>query len=99
MRGGCSRLAQRVRAGEGVLPHAALDNFGRVRKRVHGAVEELVADRLAGQAQVGDADRVAVAIETRLPVAAEMRLDSTEPGGDPMPDPLEPHGLVEPELV
>ena len=70
----CTRLFQRVRAGEGVDRRERISDPGQIRKWRGVDREEFCSCRLAREADVGERDRVAVAI---APVAASLRCASS----------------------
>ena len=86
-------------AREGVLPQAGVNDarHGRIGREVD--LEQSCADRVARQADVGDGDRLAVAVAAGLPVAAQMRLQRRQRLAAPVPDPFEAGGLIELEFL
>src|SRR5262245_24326107 len=72
------RRLKRVRAAEGIVLQAGVDDAcnGRVGREVH--VEQLGTDRVTDQADVRHGNAVAVAEATGLRVATEMGLERRE---------------------
>src|SRR5260370_41508962 len=74
-------------AGEGVDREAALDDAGGGRERRELDPEEFRSDRVADEADVGDADRAAVAKEPGVRLTFEMRFERLQRLRDPMAAP------------
>src|SRR6185437_13695623 len=78
-RGRRARLLERMRAGEGVVLHAGIDDAldGRELRQID--LEETRARRLRGEADVGDGDLVALAVAAGR-LVLQMRLKRIERG-------------------
>src|SRR4029079_7305752 len=92
-----ARLSQRLRAGETLVRHAALDDAQHGRMLVDGALEHAIASGMADKAQVRHGDLIAMTIGARRLVTREMVLVGVETGGEPVPHPGDPALLVEVE--
>src|SRR6266478_6494011 len=92
-------LLERMRCGECLIAEAGRDYSvdGRIRRQV--AIEQLRADRVADQTNVGDGHLIAMTIAAGRAIARQMSLERLEALRDPMADPFEPRRLVEPELA
>src|SRR5215831_14987677 len=86
-------------AGEGVVFHALVDDPPYRRKRGGVELVEIGAGSLAGQADVGNRDRIALAVAAGLLAAGEVGLQRRERRADEIMDELEPRRLVDLELV
>jgi hypothetical protein len=93
-----TRLFQRVRAGEGVDLRERISNPGEIRKRCRVDQEEPCSRRLARKANVGERDRVAVAIATGGGVF-QVLFERGERGRVPVLAPFDAGRLIELEFV
>src|SRR5262245_57513750 len=88
-------LAQRMRARKGVVLHAAVVDARHGRKRLDVDLDVLRADHLAGEADVGERDAVAVAMAAGLLLVREVAFECAQRLGLPVPDPGRYLTLVE----
>ena len=86
-----TRLLQRVRAGEGVDRGERISDPGEFRKRRGVDREEFCSRGLAREADVGERDRVAVAIAAGGGVF-QVRFERGQCGGVPMLAPFDARG-------
>src|SRR5262249_20340747 len=86
-------------AGEGVVFHALVDDPPYRRKRRGVELVEVGAGSLAGQADVGNRDRIPLAVAAGLLAAGKVGLQRGQRRADPVLDELEPRRLVDLELV
>ncbi len=91
-------LFQRVRTGEGVDRGERISDPGEIRKRRGVDREEFCSRRLAREADVGESDRVAVAIASGGGVF-QVLFERGERGRVPMLAPFDAGGLIELEFV
>jgi hypothetical protein len=94
----CTRLFQRVRAGEGVDRRERISDPGEIQKRRGVDRKEFCSRGLARKADVGERDRVAVAIAAGSSVF-QVRFERGQRSGVPMLAPFDARRLIELEFV
>jgi hypothetical protein len=94
----CTRLFQRVRAGEGVDHRERISDPGEIRKWRGVDRKEFCSRGLAREADVGERDRVAVAIAAGGSVF-QVRFERGQRGRVPMLAPFDAGWLIELEFV
>src|SRR5215470_1018788 len=94
-----ARLLERMSARERVELEALRDDALERGKGRRVALEELRADGVRRDADVGERRPIAMAEPAGLRLAGKMRLDRPRALVEPVPDPLQPLRLVDLELV
>src|ERR1700722_8742533 len=94
-----ARLAQGMGAGEGIERGAGVDNAGHGRKRREVDREELRPGGVAGEADVGHGDGIAVTIASSRRAAGQMSLEYQQGLRAPVPAPQRAARLVDVELA